>query len=457
MTSFTSPPGQSPDGQLVSTEPSDVILERLERLHPKEIDLSLDRVHRLLKVLGNPHEQLKGVIHVAGTNGKGSVVAYLKAMLEADGKSVHVFTSPHLVRFNERIVVGSPVGGRPISESLLSETLLRTEKANAGEPITFFEITTAAAFLAFAEHPADYVLLETGLGGRLDATNVISQPALTVITPVSHDHERFLGSELKGIAFEKAGILKRGVPCIVSRQAPEVLEVIEARAHELDVPLIVQGQSWDAYEQHGRLVFQTETSLLDLPLPQLHGRHQIDNAGTALAAARSLPHQTIGTGAMAEGLVTAQWPARLQNLTGSALLAHLPEGSEIWLDGGHNEAAARVLAHAMAEMEERSPLPLHLVCGMMEGKDAGAFFAQFSTLAEWAATVPIPGKNNSYPAAELAEIVRVAGIDAEPLGGFVPALKASTARSGGPVRVLICGSLYLAGEVLALLEKENPG
>lgn len=434
-----------------------MILERLERLHPKEIDLSLDRVHRLLKTLGDPHEQLKGVIHVAGTNGKGSVVAYLKAMLEAAGKSVHVFTSPHLVRFNERIVVGSPVGGGPISESLLSETLLRTEKANAGEPITFFEITTAAAFLAFAEHPADYVLLETGLGGRLDATNVIAEPALTVITPVSHDHERFLGSELKGIAFEKAGILKRGVPCIVSRQAPEVLEVIEARARELDAPLIVQGQSWDAYEQHGRLVFQTETSLLDLPLPQLHGRHQIDNAGTALAAARSLPDQPIDAAAMAEGLVTARWPARLQNLTGSVLLAHLPEGSELWLDGGHNESAARVLAHAMAEMEERSPLPLHLVCGMMEGKDAGAFFAQFSTLAEWAAAIAIPGKDNCYPAEELAEIVRGAGIEAEPLGGVVAALEASKARSGGPARVLICGSLYLAGEVLALLETANPG
>lgn len=457
MTSLTSPPGQPPDGQLVSTEPSDVILERLERLHPKEIDLSLGRVLRLLEALGNPQEQLTGVIHVAGTNGKGSVVAYLKAMLEAAGKSVHTFTSPHLVRFHERIVVGSLNGGKPISESLLCETLLRTEKANAGEPVTFFEITTAAAFLAFAENPADYVLLETGLGGRLDATNVIEDPALTIITPVSHDHERFLGDDLKGIAFEKAGILKRGVPCIVSRQTPEVLEVIEARAQELDVPLIVQGQSWDAYEQHGRLVFQTESSLLDLPLPQLHGRHQIDNAGTALAASRALWDETIGAPAMAEGLVTARWPARLQNLSGSSLQAHLPDGSELWLDGGHNEAAARVLAHAMAEMEERAPLPLHLVCGMMEGKDASAFFAQFSTLAEWAAVIPVPGKDNCYPAAELANTARRDGIDAEPLDGLVPALEASKARSDGPVRVLVCGSLYLAGAVLALLEDENPG
>ena len=457
MTSLTPPSGHSPAGQLVSTEPSDVILERLERLHPKEIDLSLGRVLRLLEALGNPHEQLTGVIHVAGTNGKGSVVAYLKAMLEAAGKSVHVFTSPHLVRFHERIVVGSPTGGRPISENLLCETLLRAEEANAGEPITFFEITTAAAFLAFAENPADYVLLETGLGGRLDATNVIADPALTVITPVSRDHERFLGSDLKGIAFEKAGILKHGVPCIVSRQAPDVLEVIEARAQELDVPLIVQGQSWDAYEQHGRLVFQTESSLLDMPLPLLHGRHQIDNAGTALAASRALADETIGTSAMAGGLVTAHWPARLQNLSGSDFQAHLPDGSELWLDGGHNESAARVLAHAMAEMEERKPLPLHLVCGMMEGKDAGAFFAQFSTLAEWAATIPIPGKGNGYPAENLAQIARRAGIDAEPLDDLVTALEASKARSDGPVRVLVCGSLYLAGDVLTMLESESPG
>jgi dihydrofolate synthase/folylpolyglutamate synthase len=404
-------------------ETSAGILARLEHLYPEVIDLSLDRVNRLLDALGKPQDRLKGVVHVAGTNGKGSTIAFLRAILEAAGKRVHVFTSPHLVHFHERISLAGPRGAEQISEVDLCSYLLRVEKANGAEPITFFEITTAAAFLAFSETPADYVLLETGLGGRLDATNVVDKPALTLITSISQ----------------------------------EALQVIEARARELDAPLIAQGEAWDSFEQHGRLVFQTDNSLLDLPLPRLPGRHQIDNAGTALAAVRALGEERVGEAALSAGLKSARWPARLQQITDSVLQAHIPEGSEIWLDGGHNASAAQVLAHAMAEMEERVPQPLHLICGMMTGKDASAFFKHFSGLAQWTATIPVEGKDKAHGADELARIAVGAGLDAQAEEGLIQALEASRARTQGPVRILICGSLYLAGQVLELLEKKNSG
>ncbi len=438
-------------------ESSADILARMERLYPDVIDLALDRVERLLEALGRPQDKLPGVIHVAGTNGKGSVIAFLKAMLEAAGKRVHVFTSPHLVRFHERISLAGPGGAEQIGEAALRDYLLRVEAANGSQPITFFEITTAAAFLAFSEIPADHVLLETGLGGRLDATNVVAKPALTVITPISRDHDRYLGSGIGGIAGEKAGILKAGVPCVVARQETQALDVIEARAGELDAPLLVHGQAWDAFEQHGRLIFQTGTELLDLPLPRLVGRHQIDNAGTALAAMRALAGEPAASAALSAGLKSAQWPARLQNLTGSALQAHVAKDSQIWLDGGHNISAAEALAHAMAEMEERAPQPLHLICGMMTGKDADGFFRHFDGLAQWAATVAVEGRDKAYGADELAVIARGAGLDAHAAGSLVQALEASRMRADGPVRILICGSLYLAGQVLAMLEEENPG
>ncbi len=433
------------------------ILERMEHLYPEVIDLGLDRVLRLLDTLGRPQDKLSGVVHVAGTNGKGSTIAFIRAMLEAAGKKVHVFTSPHLVHFHERISLAGPRGAEQISEQDLCAYLLRVEEANAGEPITFFEITTAAAFLAFAEIPADYVLLETGLGGRLDATNVVDMPALTVLTSISLDHDRYLGSVLGKIAYEKAGILKRGVPCIVARQEQEAFEVIEDRARELDAPLITHGQVWDVFEQQGRLVFQTDTSLLDLPLPRLPGRHQIDNAGIALAAVRALAGEKIGEAALSAGLKSARWPARLQNITDSILKSHVAEGSEIWLDGGHNASAGQALSQSMAEMEERVPVPLHLICGMMTGKDASAFFQHFSGLAQWAATIPVAGKDKAYDTDELAQIAVDAGLDAVAEQGLVQALEASHARTHGPVRILICGSLYLAGQVLELLDKKNPG
>ncbi|MFQ5626096.1 MAG: glutamate ligase domain-containing protein, partial [Methyloligellaceae bacterium] len=265
------------------------------------------------------------------------------------------------------------------------------------------------------------------------------------------------GSDIGQIALEKAGILKSGVCCVVARQESSALEVLEARARELDAPLLAHGQAWDAFEQHGRLIFQTATSLLDLPLPRLPGRHQIDNAGTALAAIHALAGETIANAALSAGLKSARWPARLQNLTGSVLQTHVAEGSQIWLDGGHNASAAEALAHAMAEMEERTPQPLHLICGMMTGKDAGGFLRQFNGLAEWAATIPVPAKDKTYGADELAAIARDAGLDAHPAQGLTQALEASRTRADGPVRILICGSLYLSGQVLGALESENPG
>jgi dihydrofolate synthase / folylpolyglutamate synthase len=428
------------------------LLARFEKLHPKSIDLSLDRVYRLLDALGNPQESLPAVIHVAGTNGKGSTVAFIKAILEAAGQRVHVFTSPHLRRFNERIALAGKNGAQPIGESALHDILSRAEAANAGHPITFFEITTAAAFLAFAEHPADFVLLETGLGGRLDATNVIARPKLTVITPISIDHTSFLGDSIETIAGEKAGILKSGAPCIVSRQDDAALGVIKARARKLGAPVIAAGEQWDAYEQHGRLVFQDGRELLDLPLPRLPGGHQIGNAGTAIAAARALSEVEIREEHLAGGLSSAVWPARLDRLCHGPLHEFIPPGSEIWLDGGHNVAAAEVLSRGMADLEDRVSRPLHLILGMMSTKDAAGFLEHFENLASFVATVDIPGQPNAYTAQELCAIARHKGFYAEPAGNIRQALELCLKEVKDPVRILITGSLYLSGHVLELQE-----
>lgn len=428
------------------------VLRRLEKLYPEEISLELDRVERLLEALGRPQDALPPVVHVAGTNGKGSVIAFLKAIIEALGEHAHIFTSPHLVHFHERISLAGTSGTHHISEPALTELLLRVEKANGDEPITFFEITTAAAFLAYAENPADYVLLETGLGGRLDATNVVAKPALTIIMPISLDHDQHLGGTLREIAGEKAGILKTGVPCIVARQEHEALEAIEKKAAKIGAPLIAQGREWDAFEQHGRLVFQTGEALVDLPLPRLLGRHQIDNAGAAIAAAHALIGPRANEEALAGGVLNASWPARLQRLNGGALDACIGEGTELLLDGGHNPAAGEALAHAMAELEEMVPRPLHLICGMMGNKDAGGFLKPFSGLAEWVVTVPIAGRDTGYDPEQLAGAARQQGLNATSAEDLIGALALSRDFAGEPVRVLICGSLYLAGEVLRLNE-----
>ncbi|MFZ0569828.1 MAG: folylpolyglutamate synthase/dihydrofolate synthase family protein [Rhodomicrobium sp.] len=424
------------------------LLAGFEKLHPKSIDLSLGRVERLLGALGNPHRRIPPVIHVAGTNGKGSAVAFLKGMLEAAGYRTHAFISPHLRRFHERIMLASPGGARPIGELHLADILSRAEAANGGESITFFEITTAAAFLGFAENPADIVLLETGLGGRLDATNVIDEPLATILTPISLDHCSYLGNTIEAIAFEKAGILKRGRPAIVSRQAESALGVVDARARELGAPVIAADRNWDVFEQQGRLIFQDEDCLLDLPLPRLFGRHQLENAGTAIAAARRLEGFHISEEAIAKGLTTAVWPARLERLPAGKLHELTAPGSEIWLDGGHNPAAGEVVARALADLDERVPSPIHLIVGMLSTKDAGGFLRHFQGLTELAATIQIPGQANAYRAEDLANIAHREGIAANPAGSLEAAFENSRKLARGPVRIMVTGSLYLAGQVL---------
>ncbi len=432
------------------TASSDTLLERLKKLHPQSIDLSLGRIERLLAALDHPEQKLPPVLHVAGTNGKGSFLAFTRAIAEALGKGVHVYTSPHLVHFHERIVLAGPHGSAPIGEDLLVDCLARAEAANGGELITLFEITTAAAFLAFAETPADLLLLETGLGGRLDASNVVAKPVLTAITPISIDHVSFLGDTLTEIAGEKAGILKAGVPCVVGRQEQEAFEVIERRAEQVGAPLHVAGRDFDMYEQQGRLVFQTTTRLLDLPLPRLTGRHQIDNAGTAIAAASLLFGDALTTRALEHGLTHAEWPARLERLAVGGLHAYVSDGTELWLDGGHNAAGGKVIAHALAELDERVPRPVHLIFGMMDTKDAHAFIAPFKGLVERIYTVPIPDEPNAFDAEALAEIARAEGFDVVATASLPDALTRSQAALQGPGRVLICGSLYLAGLALKL-------
>jgi len=427
------------------------LLEGLKALHPQSIDLSLGRIERLLAALGHPERKLAPVVHVAGTNGKGSLIAFVRAIAQSLGKRVHVYTSPHLVNFHERIVLAGPNGAEPISENRLIDCLVRAEAANSGALITLFEITTAAAFLAFAETPADLLLLETGLGGRLDATNVVEKPLATSITPISIDHVSFLGHTLASIAGEKAGILKPGVPCVVARQGEEALKVIEARAEEIGAPLHVFGRDFDVFEQHRRLIFQTASRLLDLPLPRLNGRHQIDNAGAAIATASVAFGDALTVDALEQGLTHAEWAARLERLSDDgALYQYVGDDTEIWLDGGHNAAGGQAIAHALAEFEERAPRTVHLIWGMMETKDAHAFITPFKGLVQRVYTVPIPEEANAFSADALAEIATSEGFDVTPTAGIVHALMQSKAALGRPGRVLICGSLYLAGHVLRL-------
>ncbi len=423
---------------------SDAILTRLLQLHPKIIDLSLGRMHDILAKLGNPERRLPPVIHVAGTNGKGSTVAYLRHIMQAAGLKVHAYTSPHLVKFHERI----RVAGELISEADLTALLEECEQANGGEPITFFEITTAAAFLAFSRTPADYLILEVGLGGRLDATNVIDAPALSVITTIDYDHQQYLGDTLSLIAHEKAGILKRGRPAVIGAQPDEARAEIERVGERARAELHIAGQDWQAYEQHGRLVFQDENGLLDLPLPQLRGRHQIDNAGNAIAAVRLLNDPRISDAAIAEGLRNTTWPARMQRLGQGALSTLVPAESELWLDGGHNPSAGRVLAQAFSELNERHSRPLVLVWGMLNTKDVGSFIGCFAGIASRVVTITIPDEENAVPAEVLADSARAHGLAAETAAGLDAALRQASSTVPAP-RILICGSLYLAGRVLS--------
>ncbi len=432
-------------GRSIAKPQSDAILERLNRLHPKIIDLSLDRVERLLARLGHPEAQLPPVVHVAGTNGKGSVIAYLRAMLEAAGHRVQAYTSPHLVRFHERI----RLDGRLIPEPELAALLEECEAANGAEPITYFEITTVAAFLAFARHPADVLLLEVGLGGRLDATNMVARPALSVITPVSIDHTQFLGETLEAIAFEKAGILKPAVTAVIGPQPPAARAAIEAQAAAVEAPLFLHGRDWDftAVEAGNDWTLRLGDRRLRLPAPALPGGHQIANAATALACADQLKGFVLDATAQRRGLAEAAWPGRLQRLTEGALLNALPEGWELWLDGGHNTAAAESLARMAQHWRNR---PLHIVYGMMRTKAVEAYLRLLAPGAASLSAVPIPGEAGALDAAEAAEAARAVGFAAEAFDGVSDALAALVPKqSNGPARILICGSLYLAGRVLA--------
>jgi dihydrofolate synthase/folylpolyglutamate synthase len=420
----------------MTTQTSDHILERMMDLHPKVIDLTLDRMWRLLENLGNPQTDLPAVIHIAGTNGKGSTQAMIRAGLEAAGKKVHAYTSPHLARFHERI----RLAGALIDEDHLTEILDECYAKNGGETITYFEITTAAAILAMARTAADYTLLEVGLGGRLDATNVIDQPLLSIITPISIDHEQFLGNTLTKIAGEKAGIIKRRCPVIVAPQPEEAMDVIEATAERYHAQIIAQGQDWHIDTERDGLMFQDETGVVQLPRPNLPGDHQIENAGTAVAALRQLGF----TDEVCEAAVSqAHWPARMQKLNTGPIIDSAAH-AEIWLDGGHNPAAGQAIGHHLGTLSKR---PTYLICGMLNTKDISGYLDPIAPHVEKLIAVSIPGEMNTLPAADTAAAARDAGMQAETADDVLRATR-EIVKNDPNARILICGSLYLAGNIL---------
>ena len=427
------------------------LIARLSELHPQRIELGLERMAELLQRLDHPEHKLPPVIHVAGTNGKGSTIAFLRAIMEAAGLRVHAYTSPSLVRVNERFRIGRSGGGILVSDDELYAALERCERANAGAPITLFEIETAAALWLFAQHPADVVLLEVGLGGRLDATNVIDAPLATVIAPISTDHTEFLGDSLITIAREKAGIIKRNVPVVCAEQPAEALAVIEQHAKRMQAPLQRAGQEWQVNIERGRLVYQDDRGLMDLAAPKLFGRHQFDNAGLAIATLRAQHRFRIEMAAFEPGIVHAEWPARMQRLASGKLLDQAPRGCEIWLDGGHNAEGGRVAAAALGDLEERVSRPLVVIVGMMANKDPGAFLANFAGLTRHIIAVQIPDRDNAMPPDRLADAARQLGMRVETAVGIEAALS-SLARLVYEVapRILITGSLYLAGHVLSV-------
>lgn len=424
----------------------EAVLERMRLLHPKVIDLSLGRIEGLLAKLGNPERRLPPVIHVAGTNGKGSTVAFLRAMAEAAGLRVHVYTSPHLVHFHERI----RLAGHFIEDDRLAGLLEMVEQVNGGEPITFFEITTAAAFLAFAEEPADLVLLEVGLGGRLDATNVIQAPAVSVLTRISMDHLQFLGDSIGAIAAEKAGIIKPGCPVVAGPQADmAVADVFQDVATRLGSPLALASRDWSVEATADGFRYRDAARTLDLPLPALAGAHQIANAGTAIAAVTQLA-LPIGEVAVRQGLASVEWPARLQHLRRGPLVEMLPSGWDLHLDGGHNDSAGEVLARHLAGWRADGR-PLDIIFGMLGSKRPLDFLRPLAPHVRRLRAVAIPGEAASVTAAEAADFARQAGMEAADFPDVTTALADLVAlgRDGVPARVLICGSLYLAGTILA--------
>ncbi|OCW56139.1 bifunctional folylpolyglutamate synthase/dihydrofolate synthase [Hoeflea olei] len=444
-------PRVSAEGAVVSAAEQEI--NALLALHPKGFDLSLGRITRLLERLGNPHEQLPPVIHVAGTNGKGSTSTFCRAILEAHGLTVHVHTSPHLVNWHERFRLGAEGGGRLVEDAVLADAVRRVAAANQGETITVFEILTAVMFVLFSEHPADAALIEVGLGGRFDATNVIPHPAAAVIMSISLDHQAYLGDRVELIAAEKAGIIKRGVPVVIGEQSEEIArDVLIETAERLACPLDVYGQNFIAFEENGRMVYQDEDELIDLPQPRLAGRHQQANAAAAIRALKAagfkLEEQAIG-----RGLTSASWPGRLERLTYGRLVENLPEGVEIWIDGGHNPGAGRVIAEAMATLNDRESRPLFLVSGMINTKDPIGYFEAFAGMARQVFTVPVPDCEAGLDPRYLADAAGQAGLRAGPAPDVETALAAiCRSRDGStlPPRILIGGSLYLLGHVLRI-------
>lgn len=428
-------------------------IERLLEKHPKGFDLSLERITRLLAALGNPQDRLPPIIHIAGTNGKGSATAFARALLEAEGLAVHVHTSPHLVNWHERYRLGRKgEAGQLVDDATLSEAVARVTEANGEHMITVFELLTAVTFVLFAEHPADAVILEVGLGGRFDATNVITNPAVSLIMPVSLDHQSYLGDKVEIIAAEKAGIIKRGCPVVIGFQSSDdARQVMIDIADRLHCPLSVFGQDYLAYQEHGRMVYQDESGLMDLALPRLPGRHQIANAAAAIKAVREAGF-TLSDQAVEKAMTSVTWPARMQRLTEGALLRFAPEKAEIWLDGGHNPGAGLVIAEALAELEDRDPRPLYLITGMINTKDPVGYFEAFTGMARQVYTVAISSSDAGIDHETLADAARRAGLEALPVASVAEGLKAIKEQVKDDViapRILIGGSLYLAGDVLA--------
>ncbi|RTL93115.1 MAG: bifunctional folylpolyglutamate synthase/dihydrofolate synthase [Hyphomicrobiales bacterium] len=425
-------------------------IEHLMTLHPKGFDLSLDRVTRLLERLGNPQDRLPPVIHIAGTNGKGSCAAFSRALLEAAGHLVHVHTSPHLVNWHERYRLAAEGGGKLVDDEVFAEAIARVAEANGGQKITVFEILTAVTFVLFSEHPAEAAIIEVGLGGRFDATNVIKRPAVSVIMPISMDHEAYLGDRVELIAAEKAGIMKRGCPVVIGAQESETaLQVLIDTAERLDCPTVIYGQDFLAFEENGRMVYQDEDGLMDLPSPRLPGRHQFANAAAAIAAVKAAGFE-ISHRAAERAMTHVAWPARMQKLTQGKLVDLAPKGADIWLDGGHNPGAGIVIAEALAEQEEKNPRPLILISGMINTKDQTGYFSAFKGLARHVYTVPVSNSDAGVPNDELALRAEEAGLSAEPVSSVASALMLLRDSWDGPApRILIGGSLYFAGAVLA--------
>ena len=426
-------------------------INALMALHPKGFDLSLGRITRLLDRLGNPHEKLPPVIHVAGTNGKGSTSAFCRAILEAHGLKVHVHNSPHLVNWHERFRLGAEGGGKFAEDEILADAVRRVAKANQGEQITVFEILTAVMFVLFSEHPADAAIVEVGLGGRFDATNVIAHPAVSVIMSISLDHQAYLGDHVELIAAEKAGIIKPGVPVVIGAQTEDTArEVLIDIAERLRCPLSIYGQDYFAGEENGRLAYQDEDELIDLPLPRLAGRHQHANAAAAIRTLKAAGFK-LDEPAIAKGLLTVSWPGRLERLTHGRIVDTAMDGVELWIDGGHNPGAGRVIAEAMANLNDRESRPLFLITGMINTKDPIGYFEAFEGMARHVFTVPVLESEAGLDPEFLADVADEAGLtaeSAETVEAAIATICKNWNRLERPPRILIGGSLYLLGEVL---------